>query len=307
MMTSDSQRPSRQNLELRARILAGIRSYFSDQGYLEVETPARIPAPAPEAYIDAQESGSWFLQDSPEICMKRLLATGFERIFQICKCFRKGERGKLHLPELTMLEWYTAGHDYQDMMQQCEEMIGFVIRTIGLDHVIDYQGVRIDLTPPWDRMSVSEAFEKHASISMHEALRHDNFDEIIAGEIAPKLGIAKPVFLYDYPVALGSLARRKPGDDSLAERFELYVAGLELCNAFSELTDPSEQRNRFKAEITLRKSLGKATYPLPEPFLKELATIPACAGNALGIDRLVMILADTARIDEVVAFTPESL
>lgn len=306
-MTSNSYRPSRQNLELRSRTLAGIRSYFNDQGYLEVETPIRIPAPAPEAHIDAQPSGPWFLHASPELCMKRLLATGFERIFQICKCFRKGERGKMHLPELTMLEWYAAGHDYQDMMQQCEEMIGFVTGFIGLDRVITYQGTQMDLTPPWDRMSVSQAFERHTSISMNEALRDDNFDEIVACDIAPKLGITKPVFLYDYPVALGSLARRKPGDASLAERFELYIAGLELCNAFSELTDPKEQRHRFEAEMALRESMGKPKYPLPEPFLRELANMPACAGNALGIDRLVMLLADAAEIDDVVAFTPETL
>jgi len=239
--------------------------------------------------------------------MKRLLATGLDRIFQICKCFRQGERGSLHLPELTMLEWYTTGHDYDDMMQQCEELIGYVARSSGFDQVISYQGSRIGLTPPWDRMSVSEAFERYAPVSMAEALREDNFDAIMAFDIAPKLGIFKPVFLFDYPLALGSLARQKPGDNNLVERFELYIAGLELCNAFSELTDPSKQRERFEVEMALRESLGKVTYPLPEPFLEALADIPACAGNALGIDRLVMLLADTVKIDDVVAFTPESL
>ncbi len=306
-MATRIYQPSRQNLELRARVLAGIRSYFIGQDYLEVETPVRIPTPAPEAHIDAQESGSCFLHTSPELCMKRLLAAGFERIFQICKCFRQAERGKLHLPELTMLEWYTAGHNYSDMMSQCEELIAYVFQSMGFDNVISYQGSQIDIDPPWDRMSVSEAFEQHAGVSIPEALRGDNFDEIIACDIAPKLGISKPVFLYDYPVVLGSLARSKPEDDSLAERFELYITGIELCNAFSELNDPSEQRERFEAELALRKSLGKSTYPLPEPFLKELANMPACAGNALGIDRLVMLLADTAKIDDVVAFTPETL
>jgi len=163
------------------------------------------------------------------------------------------------------------------------------------------------LTQPWDRMSVAEAFEKYASVSIAEALKDDKFDEIIAGDIASKLGFSKPVFLYDYPLVLGSLARRKPEDDSLAERFEIYIAGIELCNAFSELTDPVEQRKRFEAEAALRKSLGKSTYPLPEPFLEALVNMPACAGNALGLDRLVMLLADAAKIDDVVAFTPESL
>jgi lysyl-tRNA synthetase class 2 len=306
-MPANSYQIPKRNLELRARVLAGIRSYFAGQGYLEVETPVRIPAPAPEAHIDVQPSGTWFLQASPELCMKRLLAAGFERIFQICKCFRKGERGHWHLPELTMLEWYTVGHDYRDMMSQCEEMIGYVARSNGFEDVISYRGIRVDFTRPWDRMSVEEAFERHAAVSVADAIRHDNFDEIIACEIAPKLGNAKPVFLYDYPVVLGSLARCKADDDSLAERFELYIAGMELCNAFSELTDPIEQRTRFEAEMALRESLGKSTHPLPETFLTELANMPACAGNALGIDRLVMLLADAAQIDGVVAFTPENL
>ncbi len=307
MIPTDNYQPPRQNLELRARVLAGIRSYFRRQGYLEVETPVRIPAPAPEAHIDAQPSGSWFLQASPELCMKRLLAAGFERIFQICKCFRKGERGNLHLPELTMLEWYTAGHDYEDMMRQCEEMIGFVTRSDGFDDVISYQGSRIDLTRPWDRMSVKEAFEHHAPVSAADALQDDSFDEIVACDIAPKLGFAKPVFLYDYPAALGSLARCKSDDNSLAERFELYMAGMELCNAFSELTDPVEQRKRFETEMAIRESLGKFTHPLSEPFLRELANMPVCAGNALGIDRMVMLMVDATSIDQVVAFTPEAL
>ncbi len=306
-MISNPHKPSKQNLELRARVLSGIRSYFKSQEYLEVETPVRIPEPAPEAHIDVQPSGSWFLQASPELCMKRMLAAGFKRIYQLCKCFRKGERGNWHLPELTMLEWYTAGHDYEDMMQQCEELIGYVARASGFEAVISYQGTRVDLTRPWDRMSVEEAFEHHAAVSVDDAIRDDNFDEIIACDIAPKLGIAKPVFLYDYPVVLGSLARSKPDDGSLAERFELYIAGMELCNAFSELTDPIEQRNRFKAEMALQAALGKSTHPLPEKFLTELAYMPACAGNALGVDRLVMLLADVTSIDQVVAFTPERL
>jgi len=306
-MPTHTTHPSKQNLELRARVMTGIRSFFSARGYLEVETPVRIPAPAPEVHVDVQPSGSWFLQASPELCMKRLLAAGFERIFQICKCFRRGERGNLHLPEMTMLEWYTAGHDYQDMMQQSEDMIKSVTRFSGSDDVISYKGSRIDFARPWERLRVSEAFEHHTAVSVAGAIRDDTFDEIIACDIAPKLGFSKPVFMYDYPAAMGSLARCKPDNDSLAERFELYIAGIEICNAFSELTDPIEQRHRFETEIALRKSLGKSTYPLPEPFLNELATMPACAGNALGIDRLVMILADTATINEVVAFTPETL
>jgi lysyl-tRNA synthetase class 2 len=294
------------NLELRAAIMAAIRFYFADKGYLEVETPNRIPAPAPETHIEAQASGSWFLHTSPELCMKRLLSDGFERIFQICKCYRKGERGRLHLPEMTMLEWYTAEHDYRDMMQQCQDLICAVARSLGNEKVIQYQGQRIDITGDWERMTVDQAFEQFASEPLDTAIQSGHFDEIIGCDIAPKLGVEKPVFLFDYPAALGSLARLKPGNTRVAERFELYIAGIEICNAFSELTDPAEQQERFNAEISQRRSSGKTVYPRPDSFLQALAAMPESAGNALGIDRLVMLFADASDIDEVVAFTPES-
>ena len=154
-------------------------------------------------------------------------------------------------------------------------------------------------------MTVDQAFEKFATVSLDTAIQNGHFDEIIGCDIAPNLGCVKPVFLYDYPAVLGSLARLKPGDKSVAERFELYIAGIEICNAFSELTDPDEQRKRFETEMELRRSSGKTTYPFAEPFLQALADMPESAGNALGIDRLIMLFADTADIDAVVAFTPE--
>lgn len=294
------------NLERRATIMTAIRLYFADRGYLEVETPNRIPAPAPEAHIEAEASGSWFLHTSPELCMKRLLADGFKRIFQICKCYRKGERGRRHLPEMTMLEWYTVEHDYLDMMQQCQDLISAVARSLGNESTIQYQGQRIDIGGNWERMTVDQAFEKFASASPEAAIQSGDFDEIIACDIAPNLGAEKPVFLFDYPAALGSLARLKPGNTHVAERFELYIAGIEICNAFSELTDPTEQQKRFNVEINQRRSSGKIVYPLPESFLQALAAMPESAGNALGIDRLVMLFADSADIDDVVAFTPET-
>ena len=294
------------NIELRAGIMAAIRHYFTEKGYLEVETPCRIPAPAPEANIEAEPSGTWFLQTSPELYMKRLLADGFERIYQICKCYRKDERGRLHLPEMTMLEWYTAGQNYLDMMCQCEDLITTVARSIGFKKGIEYQGQWIDFTKPWDQMSVDQAFDKFAMESMDTAIQNRRFDEITGCDIAPNLGCVKPVFLYDYPAALGSLARLKPGDKSVAERFELYIAGIEICNAFSELTDPGEQRKRFETEMELRRSSGKTVYPLAEPFLQALTDMPESAGNALGVDRLIMLFADATEIDAVVTFTPES-
>ena len=297
----------RSNLERRARIIAIVRAFFSTAGFLEIETPVRIPAPAPEAHIDAQESGNWFLQTSPELCMKRLLASGYERIFQICRCFRKGERGGRHVPEMTLLEWYAVGLNYLDLMLQCEALIGFVAGRMDIGRRLIYQGQSIDLTPPWDRLTVAEAFQRFAGMTAEQALEQDCFDEIMGIAIEPQLGLARPLFLYDYPIRCGALARRKPVDPSVVERFELYIAGLELCNAFSELTDPLEQRARFAAENRARGASGKIVYPPAEPFLKALEAMPSAAGNALGLDRLVMLFADAASIDEVVAFTPEEL
>ncbi len=295
-----------QNLKTRADIIRAIRKFFRRNDYLEVETPVRIPAPAPEAHIDAVASDGWYLQTSPELCMKRLLAAGFPRIFQICKCFRSGERGPKHLPELTILEWYSRGQNYLDMMNQCEQLIPAILAELGCDPRITYRGIDINAQPPWPRISVAEAFGRFASMSLAEALGTDRFDEVMVAEIEPNLG-ADPIFVYDYPAVRGALARVKPENPEFAERFELYIGGLELCNAFSELTDPIEQRNRFEAEQRLRKVFGKSVYPLPENFLKTLSRMPEACGNAMGIDRLVMLLTDSAEIDDVVAFVPEEL
>lgn len=296
----------RDNLELRARIIQAIRNYFSAQGYLEVETPVRIPAPAPEAYIDAVVSGNWFLQTSPELCMKHLLSAGFNNIFQICKCFRNRERGRKHLPELTMLEWYGTGLNYLDLMDQCEQLIISIRKELNCGESLNYQGMRIDLKTPWRRLSVAQAFNAYASMTMNDAVLNNCFDEVMVEEIEPRMG-AHPIFLYDYPANRGALARLKAEDTSVAERFEMYIGGLELCNGFSELTHPQEQRLRFEKEQNLRESTGKAVYPLPEKFLDVLADMPDAAGNALGVDRLVMLFADTRSIDDVVALTPEEL
>jgi elongation factor P--(R)-beta-lysine ligase len=172
---------------------------------------------------------------------------------------------------------------------------------------LTYGGKTIDLDPPWERLTVAEAFARYGSLSLEAALTEGRFDEIVAFEIEPRLGLKKPTFLIEYPAALAALARKKPGDPTVAERFELYLAGTELANAFSELTDPLEQRQRFEREEAQRRAAGKTPYPTPEKFLRELATLPAAAGIALGVDRLVMLLTGAEAIDEVVAFTPEEL
>ena len=297
----------KQNLEFRARMLDAIRRFFTNAGYLEIETPVRIPAPAPEGHIDAEPSDTWYLHTSPELCMKRLLAAGYERIFQICKCFRQKERGRRHLPEMTMLEWYTAHADYTHMMAQCRELVLCLIQQPEGSPPFTYQGHTIDLHAPWEMLSVTEAFDRYGALSMATALKNRQFDEIMGLEIEPRLGWEKPVLLVDYPAACGSLARSKPGQEKLVERFELYIAGLELCNGFSELTDAAEQRHRFEQEMALRSSAGKSVYPMPEPFLEALESMPPATGNAMGIDRLVMLMTDSHRIDDVVAFVPEEL
>ncbi len=290
-------------LEKRARILQGIRAFFMARDFLEVETPHRIPANAPESHIDAVSSDGWFLHTSPELCMKRLLAAGYPRLYQLCRCWRQGERGKRHLPEFTMLEWYRAGTDYHALMDDCQALLNLLVA----EGKLSWQGHVIDLGHPWETLTVREAFARYASLDLDEALKSGRFDELIALEIEPRLGLETPTFLIEYPAELAALARKKPSDSRVAERFELYIAGLELANAFSELTDPVEQRQRFAKDEADRRAAGKLPYPSPEKFLDELATMPPSAGIALGVDRLVQLLSDAAAIDEVVAFTPEVL
>lgn len=294
-------------LQQRARLIQAMRRFFIEQGYLEVETPYRIPAPAPESHIDAVVSSPWFLHASPEICMKRMLAAGYEKIFQICRCWREGERGSQHIPEFTLLEWYRSGCDYLGLMEECEELVNTIASAVGLGEKIIYRNQEIDLAKPWEKISVKEAFRCYSQISMAEALERNLFDEIMVQDIEPRLGIGKPTFIYDYPAQRRAMARLKQEDQTVAERFELYIGGLELANAFSELIDAEEQRSHFLQENANRQSLGKPTYPIPEKFLAELDNMRPSAGIALGVDRLVMVLLNIATIDEVVSFTPEEL
>jgi lysyl-tRNA synthetase class 2 len=217
------------------------------------------------------------------------------------ECFRAGERGDRHLPEFTMLEWYRA------LMDDCEALIACAAAEAGLDGVIRRGGAQISLALPWERLTVREAFAKYASLDVEEALRQDCFDEVMVEAIEPHLGLERPVFLYEYPAALGALARVKPEDSRVAERFELYIAGLELANAFSELTDAAEQRRRFEAVLRDRAQHHSPVTPMPEPFLAALPRMPDAAGIALGLDRLAMLLTGKTTIDDVVAFTPEML
>jgi lysyl-tRNA synthetase class 2 len=294
-------------LTTRAIILRLTREFFSTEGYLETDTPLLIPAPAPEAHIDAIRAGDGYLHTSPELCMKRLLAAGYPRIFQICHCWRSGERGRRHLPEFTMLEWYRTESDYNDLMDDCVRLVRNVAAGCGTGGGITRQGKSVDLLGNWERLTVREAFHRYTDTTMERALANDRFDELMTEAIEPNLGTLTPTFIYDYPAERGALARLKTADPTVAERFELYIAGLELANAFSELIDPVEQRRRFQEETAHRAERGQPPYPLPEKFLTDLAAMPPSAGIALGMDRLIMLLTGADSIDDVVAFTPEDL
>lgn len=295
------------HLWMRARMIQAARLFFIEQGYLEVETPLLIPAPAPEVHIDAIRAGDRYLHTSPELCMKRLLAAGYPKIFQISKCFRSGERGDLHLPEFTMLEWYRAGIDYHALMQECEDLLLSISHDLGIVDKFYYKGMKIDLKPPWEKISLGKAFDRYASQSLELSLKRDNFEEIMVNEIEPQLGLTGPTFLYDYPASMAALARLKPGKIKFAERFEVYIGKMELANGFSELTDSQEQRRRFDKAGQTRHRLGKHVYPMDEKFLKGLEHMPEAAGIALGIDRLAMIFTNRSTIDEVVTFTSEEV
>lgn len=294
------------NLRLRAHMLRAVRRFFCDRGYLEVETPHILSAPIPEPHIAYVKTPLGVLHPSPEVYMKRLLAGGYDRIFQISRCFRAGERGDRHLPEFTLLEWYGAGMDYFGLMAVCEGLIRFVAKELDLGSSLVYQGKEIRLDAPWDRATVRKVFGRYASVSLEAALASGRFDEILVGEIEPQLGHPRPTFLHDYPSSMASLARLRAEDDAVCERVELYLAGLEIANGFSELTDPEEQRRRFERDQAARKRSGAPVFPLPDAFLRALSRMPAAAGIALGLDRLAMVLADQARIDDVVAFVPEA-
>ena len=284
-----------------------MRRFFQERNFLEVSTPLINPSLIPEDHIHAVETEAGFLLPSPEIHMKRFLAAGYDRVFQIGPCFRKGERGEHHLPEFTMLEWYRAREDYRTLAEDCEELLSAVSQELFGRTGIEYLGEPIDLAPPWQGLTVKEAFLEHAGWDPLEEEHPERFEQDLSEKVVPALDKGKPVFLLDFPAYEASLARKKPEDPRAAERIELFAGGLELANGFSELTDPEEQRRRFEETNERRRARGERAYPPPDKFLAFLADVPPSTGIALGIDRLVMLFAGASRIDEVVALAPEDL
>ncbi len=339
------------NLLGRDWILRAIRNYFHKQGFTEVETPALIKLPGMEPYLnpfktkvynERGEEHEAYLITSPEYAMKKLLASGFQKIFQICKCFRNGEQfDGLHNPEFTMIEWYKTDADYNDLMVGVENLILSILdnpylsqgsgsseRSRGQNYKLKFKNLKIDFSKPFERLSLKEAFKKFCKLNLDNLLTlnaikkaaedkgykigedfryEDMFFKIFINEIEPNLGKNKPTFLYDYPIQLGALARAKKDNPQYAERVELYIAGLEIANGFSELTDSGEQRKRLEEEKKLRFAQNKDLYNIDEDFIQALNNLPKSAGIALGIDRLVMILLDASSIEEVISFPASTL
>jgi elongation factor P--(R)-beta-lysine ligase len=309
-------------LEARARIVRDVRAFFESRGYLEVETPLAIPCPGLDLHLDAFEvvhagpstsasapPAARFLSTSPEFQMKRLLVEGHERIFQITRAFRAGELGERHNPEFSILELYRANANVDAIMRDTEQLVARV--TGG---TVSVAGRTIDTRPPFARMTVCEAYERFAGIAPEETLRlaehdEDRFFFLLVDVVEPALAkLDHALFLTEYPASQASLARKKPGDPRVAERFELYVAGVEVCNGFGELTDAVEQRARFVRDQEERARRGKPVYPLDERFLEALARgMPDSGGNAIGLDRLIALATGSTAIRDVLAFADDEL
>lgn len=293
------------NLQRRALILQLTRAFFKKRGFLEVETPIYVPTIAPEPQIIPFESGACFLSTSPELYMKRMLAAGYDRLFQISHCFRRGERGRWHHPEFTMLEWYRRGADYRQMIQDVERLVVMLASKLGFNTIVKYRGQDIDISLPWPRTTVRDAFLHTAHwdpIAEPDSLR---FDTDLVTKVLPSFILSRPTVLMDYPAAMASLARLNPNEARVAERAEVFVGGLELANAYSELKDAQEQERRFQEAIEqIRREQGQY-LAMPRQFLEAVVYLPECGGVALGIDRLVMLFCDVDSIDEVIAFTAD--
>jgi lysyl-tRNA synthetase class 2 len=266
-----------------------------------------------------------WLHSSPEYAMKRLLAEGFPRIFQLARVFRNGEVSDTHNPEFTLLELYRAHTDYRGIMEDLEETVAHCARAVAGGTRVEVGGRALELAPPFERLTAQEAFQTRAGVDLaacdgdaarlRAALRRagldtgregDSFDDlffrVFLERIEPTLGLERPTYLLDWPAPMAALSRLKPEDPRFAERFELYAGGLELANGFSELTDAAEQRRRLVEEQALRARLGRPVYPLDERFLAALPRMPEAGGVALGLDRLLMLLAGARTLDEVLLF-----
>jgi lysyl-tRNA synthetase class 2 len=317
--------------------MAALRNWFAAHDFIEVETSALQLSPGNETHLHAfatdligpgGENLPLYLRTSPEFACKKLLAAGETRIVDIARVFRNRERGALHHPEFTMLEWYRANEPYEALMDDCAELLAETARAAGATQFI-YRGKAIDPFAPAERLTVADAFSRYAGIDLLTTVRNgkgdraalaaqadkagiavaeddtwgDIFSRILVERVDPHLGISRATILHEYPLPLAALARAKPGSGQVAERFELYACGVELANAFGELGDPVEQRSRLETAMAEKQRLYGERYPIDEDFLAALAQMPPASGIALGFDRLVMLATGAQRLEEVI-WTP---
>lgn len=323
---------------IREQVVDAIREFFKKEGFHEVDTPLLVQSPGTEPYLEVFESElvtpgfenkKAYLLTSPELSMKKLLSAGMGSIFTICKSFRNGEGlSSFHNPEFSILEWYRVDADYTDVMKDCENLLLHILTVLKLNedgkNQLEYQGVIYDLSTSWERISVSEAFEKYAGVSKEDMLDEEKivliakekgyqvdeqttweeaYNQILLNEIEPHLGKLKPTILYDYPASQAALSKKKESDPRFAERFEFFIGGIELGNAFSELTDADEQEARMIADLKYRKELGKVEYKMDSDFIEALRLgMPRTGGIAVGVDRLVMLFSNSASIKDTLLF-----
>lgn len=291
------------NLIQRSEIIRELRNSFFNRGFIETDTPTLVKAPAPEDYINAPGSGDFFLRSSPELHMKRLVAAGYKKNFQIGPCFRAGEIGKLHNVEFTMLEWYETGKTYIDLMYFLKDLLLEVVIKVKGTSKIWFKDSKIDFAEEWKVFTVKEAFLKFAGISPDDAITKNEFEILLTEKVEPNLPKNTPVILKDYPTSMAALSKINENDD-IAERWELYLGGIEIANAYSELTDFNEQKIRFEKAHRKRKENKLPAYPDDKDFFKCLEYgIESFAGCALGVDRLVMVLTNAQTIRNVNFFT----
>jgi lysyl-tRNA synthetase class 2 len=324
-------------LKARSRILSAVRDRFLAQDFTEIETAILQVSPGNETHLHAfateivapgGDTRRLYLHTSPEFACKKLLAAGERRIFQFARVFRNGERSALHHPEFTMLEWYRVEEPYGVVMGDCIDILRRAAETVGTDRV-SFRDAACDLFAEPEQLTVADAFHAYAGIDLLATLSgrgtdrdglaaaahaagirtgdddtwSDVFSRILVERIEPRLGRGRPTLLTEYPIAEAALARPSPDDPRVAERFELFVAGVELANGFGELTDAAEQRRRFTDAMAMKQRLYGETYPLDEDFLAALAQMPPACGCALGFDRLVMLATGSPRIEHVI-WTP---
>ncbi|MBP9748639.1 EF-P lysine aminoacylase GenX [Patescibacteria group bacterium] len=329
----------REIIRQRGQYLAAIRAFFLKRGFLEADTPSLVAVPGAEPYLSPLETtvttadgerAPGFLATSPEYCLKKLLVAGFEKLFEFSRSFRNEENlGGMHNHEFLMLEWYRAYASYLEIMDDCEALVRTLAKEMLGSQTLRVRGTTVHVDHPWERISVVDAFQKYAAVDLEknldvESLRRtvrakgyrptdaeaydDLFFRIFLNEIEPCLGRKVPTILYDYPVQMGALAKRSERDPRFAERFELYIAGVELANAYTELNDAVEQEERLRADIRLRKKMGKTAIGPDEDFMHALRIgMPPSGGIALGLDRLLMLLLGKERIEDVRLFPASEL